>query len=449
MNPPFADGDKHLLKAIEMQKNGGSIICLLNAETIRNPYTLTRKVLVDKLQELNADIQYIDDAFSSDAERKADVDVAIVRIHIEYEPEESTIWEQMKKAVMEEEIPDAEIHALVAGDYIEQAIQLYNTEVAATMKLVREYKALVPYMTRTLNPSDSFGKTPILTLTVGDDSYLFGFDHNKYLRTVRLKYWTALFTNEQFTSRLTSKLRERFRDNVNRMADYEFSAFNIKQIMVEMNASMIDGVKKAIMDLFDKLTAEHTWYPECTKNIHYFNGWKTNKAHKIGNKCIIPTSGMFSSYSWEKEAFNKSTAYSVINDIEKAFDYLNADLEESGYDLNARLSWAHDYGRTRNIELKYFKIDLFKKGTMHIKFYPESMKLVERLNIYAAQERKWLPPSYGQKTYSNLQQEEKAVVDSFHGDGTDGSGQAAYTEILSQSAYYLADPTQAVPALAG
>ena len=34
MNPPFSCGDKHLLKAIEMQKDGGAIICLLNAETI-------------------------------------------------------------------------------------------------------------------------------------------------------------------------------------------------------------------------------------------------------------------------------------------------------------------------------------------------------------------------------------------------------------------------------
>ena len=29
MNPPFKDGDKHLLKAIEIQKNGGQIICIL------------------------------------------------------------------------------------------------------------------------------------------------------------------------------------------------------------------------------------------------------------------------------------------------------------------------------------------------------------------------------------------------------------------------------------
>lgn len=447
MNPPFADGDKHLLKAIEMQeRGGGSIICLLNAETLRNPYTAIRKVLAEKLKELNADIQYIENAFSNDAERKADVDVAIVRIHIEKEQEESTIWEQMEKAVKEEDIPDAEIHALVAGDYIEQAIQLYKTEVAATMKLVKEYKALCPYMQKTLNATESWEKSPILNLTVGRDGCFRGFDLNKYLQTVRLKYWHALFFNKKFMGKLTSELCKQFQDNVNRMADYEFSAFNIKQIMIEMNASMMDGVKKAIMDLFDKLTQEHTWYPECTKNIHYFNGWKTNKAHKIGKKCIIPTYGMFSSYSWDQGNFDQTTAYKVISDIEKAFDYLNANRENE-YDLNARLTWAHDSGQTRNIELKYFAVDFYKKGTTHIKFYPESMKLVERLNIYAAQNRNWLPPSYGQKTYSNMTTEEKSVVDSFHGDGTDGSGEKAYVDILSQAQYYLSDPTQTIPAL--
>src|SRR5678815_929738 len=37
-NPPFADGDKHLLKMWEFLHHG-EILCLLNAETVRNPYT--------------------------------------------------------------------------------------------------------------------------------------------------------------------------------------------------------------------------------------------------------------------------------------------------------------------------------------------------------------------------------------------------------------------------
>lgn len=448
MNPPFATGARHLIRAIEMQKNGGGIVCLLNAETLRNPYTAERKLLADLLNKYGAEIQYIEDAFSDDAERKAAVDVAIVRLNFIPEREESTIWERMKKAVDEDiDEQDAELHALVPGDYIEQAITLYRTEVAATMAFVREYKALSPYMSRKLDAKDSFDSAPILTLTVTDDNYVRGFDYQKYMRTVRLKYWRALFENKKFIGRLTSELQKQYREQTERMADYEFSAFNIKQIALEMNASLMEGVEKAIIDLFDKLTVEHSWYPECAANRHYYNGWATNKAHKIGKKCIIPTYGMFSSYSWSKETFNVSTAYKVISDIEKAFNYLDGGRTDD-IDLDARLRAANAQGQTRNIECKYFKIDLFKKGTTHIKFLPEAMPLVERLNIYASQKKGWLPPRYGKAAYSNMTTEEKEVVDSFHGDGSKESGAKAYAAILSQAAYYLTDPVQSIPALA-
>lgn len=443
MNPPFADGDLHLLRAIEMQKrHGGSIICLLNAETIRNPYCASRVQLAAKLNEVNAEIQYVEDAFSSDAERKAAVDVAIIRVHIPPPPpDESDIWNRMKKAVEVDSTPDPELRSLITGDYIEQAITLYRTEVAATMELIRQYKALVPYMPTTLKAESKYDKYPILDLVVRGDDYVNGLDIQKYMRRVRMKYWEALFSNEKFTSRLTSELREKYRNQVARMANYEFSAFNIKQVTLEMNSQMVQGVEKAIMDLFEKLTVEHSWFPECANNRHYYNGWATNKAHKIGKKCIIPTHGMFSSYWWHKEAFEVSTAYAVISDIEKAFDYLDGGRTDE-IDLSFRLRVACDNGQTRNIRCKYFKVDLFKKGTTHIKFYPETMPLVERLNIYASQKKGWLPPVYGRASYQTMNAEEQAVVDSFHGDGTEGSGEMEYQTVLENSAFYLSDPTQ-------
>ena len=447
MNPPFANGADHLLRAIDMQeKRGGSIICLLNAETIRNPYTENRLRLVSKLKQHNAEIEYVKDAFT-ESERRTGVDVAIVRIHIPPPPpDDSDIWQRMKKAVDEESVPDPELHALITGDYIEQAITLYRTEVAATMELVRQYNALAPYLAGTLDPEDKYGREPMIHLVVGDDNYLHGFDMQKYMRRVRLKYWYALFTNKKFTGRLTSELQKKYQETVEKMADYDFSAFNIKQVALEMASKMTQGVEKAIMDLFDKLTFEHSWYPECSQNRHYYNGWATNKAHKIGSKVIIPTSGMFSSYSWMKESFSVSTAYGVIGDIQKAFDYLDGGRTDE-IDLEFRLKVASEQNKTRNIECKYFKVDLFKKGTTHIKFYPEAMPLVERLNIYASQKKGWLPPRYGKARYKDMHPEERAVVDSFHGDDSEGSGEKAYAEVMAKADFYLAEPTQKLPAL--
>ena len=136
----------------------------------------------------------------------------------------------------------------------------------------------------------------------------------------------------------------------------------------------------------------------------------------------------------------------MISDIEKAFDYLDGG-RTGEIDLSMRLRVACDQGRTRNIECKYFKVDLFKKGTTHIKFLPEAKPLVDRLNIYASQKKGWLPPCYGWTSYKDMSPKEKSVVDSFHGDGSDGSGEKSYMEIVKNASFYLAEPTQKMPAL--
>ena len=439
MNPPFANGDQHLLKALEMQKGGGRIVCLLNAETIRNPCTNTRRLLTQYLDKYQAKITYLNDAFAK-AERRADVDVAIIRIEIPYARPQSTIYDRLEQAAKQEN-PLYEATDLIAGDRYEQMVQHYNVECNAGVELIREYKAMWPYMLRELEMEGQ--KKPlynraILTLTVGTDSnYSQDIDVNDYLREVRLKYWRGLFSNEQFMGNLTSNLREQFVGTVDKMVDYDFTLYNIKQVMVEMNAGMVGGLEETIMALFDKLTAEHTWYPETHTNIHYFNGWKTNKAHKIGKKSIIPTYGMFSSYSWKKDTFDVSAAYQVISDIEKVFNYLDGGMTQE-VDLLARLKTAEAEGRTRNIECKYFKIDLYKKGTTHIKY--TNMDLVEKFNIHAAQNRKWLPPSYGKVQYDSMDAEEQAVVDDFQ-------GKKAYEKVMAQRSYYLSAPIQNFPAL--
>lgn len=78
MNPPFCNAEKHLLKAIQLQKKyGGNIVCILNAETIRNPYSLERKRLAQMLEEYDAEIKFYEEAFSH-SEHPTDVSVAVV-----------------------------------------------------------------------------------------------------------------------------------------------------------------------------------------------------------------------------------------------------------------------------------------------------------------------------------------------------------------------------------
>ena len=453
MNPPFSNGDLHLLRAIEIMRYGGKIVCLLNAETIRNPYTNSRKILSRKLDELDAEIQYVDGAFR-DAERQTNVEVAIVRIDVPTPEYHSTIYAEMKKAADRRLNLNPELKELVTTDYLAQAVQMYQVEVEATVRLIQEYHALVPYMRKDIAEADGLGDNPILDLVVDHGNSYGSFDYPKYMRLVRLKYWRALLKNEKFVGKLTSELRERYRSEVEKLAEYEFSLFNIRQVYFDMQESMSDGIEGAIMALFDKLTVEHTWYPESKQNIHYYNGWKTNQAHKVGAKCIIPVN-MYATQTkfqerggWKEiQEFSESKAFAALSDLEKTLDYLSAQPVRDGYDLKARLAWIQPGQAVRNIELKYFKLDAYKKGTIHIKFLPEAMPIVERLNIFAGRKRGWLPPNYGKSDYSDMDAEEKTVVDAFHGDGAAGSGESAYAEVMRDAAFYLSAPTRKLPEL--
>ena len=445
MNPPFADGDAHLLKAIQLQRRSGGIIrCILNAETIRNLFTNRRRLLQKQLLDMNAEVTFHQNAFS-DGERKTDVEIAIVKIEIPAVKQESVIFDRLKKAYSIDE-PTADVHDMTVSDFMEQIVSLYKVECNAGIDLIREYAAMKPYILGSFEKDEHYNY-PTLTLCVGEPGRLSRGtvpNVNDYLRLVRSKYWQALFTNKEFIGRLTSNLREKYIGKIEQLANYDFTLFNIQSIAAEMNAEMGKGIEDTIVALFDKMTEQHAWYPETAKNVHYYNGWKTNKVHKINSKVILPIYGVFATYAWTSETFRVAEAERTIADIEKVFDYLDGDMT-APVSLHGALQRACEEGRTRNIQCKFFDVTLYKKGTMHIRFH--NQELVDRFNIYCCRKKNWLPPNYGNVAYSDMSQEEQAVVDGFHGDGTSGAGAKDYAKVLERKQYYLPEPVKEVQLL--
>ena len=99
------------------------------------------------------------------------------------------------------------------------------------------------------------------------------------------------FQNKEFIGNLTSNLYEKFRTQVDKMDNYEFSLYNIYELKFQMQSKMVESIEEAIVSLFDELSQKHSWFPETSNNVHYYNGWATNTAHKINKKVIIPLSG--------------------------------------------------------------------------------------------------------------------------------------------------------------
>lgn len=429
MNPPFDHGDLHLLHALDLMQDGGQIVCLLNAETIRNPYTNSRKLLLQKLDEYEAEIEYKTAAFmTSETERKTDVEVALIRITIPEAEQHSILFDMLQKA-KEQKQSETDPHELTtAKGTIENMIEQYETEIRLGVAFINEYFAIQPYIRTSYKPDDPYGKHSILTLSVGRDSnYLQRLDVNEFAKCVRRKYWSAFFDNKEFTGMLTSNLQKDFSNTVDEMANYEFSMFNIQQVLAQMQAQLTRGVEETIMALFEKLTSEHTWYPECQKNIHYYNGWKTNKAHKVGKKCIIPENGFCSAwYYGSSRELDKHKCYEILSDLEKALNYLDCG-ETSEYNLEFAIQTAIESGLTK-VACKYFTVVFYKKGTCHITFTCQSV--IDKLNIFAGRRKGWLPPRYGKVRYENMTDEEQAVIDDF-------SGKEAYEAVCNEPGRYI------------
>lgn len=444
MNPPFADGDKHLLKAIHMQrKTGGQIRCLLNAETIRNPFTNSRKLLAQWLQENEAQIEFIEGAFR-DAERETEVEVALIKLTLPKPELFSNIWEHCEKAEACAEPTPEDPTDLVIPDIIKQFVARYRVEINAGTKLIQEYIALKPYILTSATKSE-YNK-PLLQMGVGTASACDRPSVNEYVRCVRRKYWELLFKRKEFVGQLTTNLQEMLNGRVNEMVEYEFSEFNIRQIMLEMQCAMSQGVIDTILEKFDDMTVKYSHNDEFGTNIHYYNGWKTNQCWRVNPKKVILPGWVFPDYSWSKDTFNTYKAYGYLSDIEKALNYLDGHAT-----AEARLDWqlnaANQCGKTKNIRCKYFSVTFYKKGTIHISWLPEARDLIDRLNIFCSQHRNWLPPRYGKAAYANMDTDEKAVVDSFHGDGSEGSGEKAYADVMARASYFLAPPNNDTPML--
>lgn len=425
MNPPFAEGAKHLLKAISLMRFGGKIVCLLNKETIANPYTNERKLLTKKLEEFNAEIEFLPMEFmSDDSERKTSVEVALVKMTIpEMASYKSHILEGLDKAREEKRADCEATEVSTKVGWIDALIEQCEYELEAGIKLYGEYKAILPYMCRDYDKSTYSGN--MVTLKCGDRD----FEPNDFAHAVRAKYWKKFFSNEEFQRALTSNLSSTFNSIVNEAADYEFTKGNVAKIIEKMNVLMVTAREETILELFDTLSAKHSWCSESDNNIHYYNGWAANKAHKINDKKVILPINGFRAYSGDMDLYHIT---SKLSDIEKVFNYLavGSDEEFVPIDLPRKLQLCSNQEITKNIGLKYFDVTFYKKGTCHIRFKDESKPLVEKLNILGSQKKGWLPPCYGKKAYSDMTSDEKAVIEEFQ-------GRENYEKVLSKSDYYL------------
>ena len=430
MNPPFSVGARHLLKAIEIQQtSGGAIICLLNAETLRNPYSNERKNLLQKLEQYGAEIKYYEKAFSV-AENPTDVEIACVKVIVPEPERKTTIFETLREKDYEEYEKKAQNSELAESDLVSAFVAQYNREIEWGLRLNDELREL---------KEKSLEEKSLITLRIyngEDDDKNYIFSVNEYVRAVRRKYWEKLFRHPRIVGRLTSNQQNEYLTKIETLTHYDFSYWNIKTIQEEIARNLIKSVDECILDLFDELSARHSWDEDEKINIHYYNGWKTNSAWKINRRVVLRLSA-YEHYSGGRYDVWLWRVIPKLADIEKVLNFL--DNGETGeVNINAQMEEAKKSHNLRNIPLKYFTVTFYKKGTCHLTFTNE--RLLKKLNIFGSQRKGWLPKGYARRRYEEMSAEEQSVIESFE-------GRESYKSSVMESEYYLFDAGHSMPML--
>lgn len=423
-NFPFSDGDKHLHKAIDILFSG-EIVCLLNAETLKNPYSNSRKDLVAKLNKLGAQIEYIQNAFSN-AERKTDVEVALIYIE-KIREVETDLFDGVTDDVSDIDVGELEEkHEVATINNIGNIVKRYNRDKEAVtnqiMDFYKNYKTISKYVSLAVVGEDIQKHSREVSEEQGNLTEIMKKKLNIFSERIKIKYWHDTMSLEEVSKRLTSKKREELAKELDNFRHMDFTESNVRQFILNLIAKFPMMIDEAIDYLFDKITEyallDNRWRDnDYANNIHYYNAWKTNNAYKINKKVILPFyigwSGIYS-LSWEQEKF--------FDDMDLVMSYFDGTNEppKTGKVVRFNIQEKHI---TRDIDTKYFKVSVFKKGTMHITFKDED--LLRRFNIHVGKKRNFLPMDYSNKDYKDLTPKEKEMVKDFDG------GEKVYQKIES------------------
>ena len=213
MNPPFKDGAKHLHKALTILADGGEIACILNAETIKNPFSNERKALIQRLEEQeDYQIEFVQSAFEG-----TNVEVALIHVTKKAAPVKCETFENFKKSVVEEREEHAP-QTLIRYGEIDALIDNYRAEVKAALHLFDEIRAF-----NQLAP----------------DNQVFELKERYQTRAALVKtvngiYWNKLLFSEELSRLLTNEVRNAYSAKLSEMREYEFhEPFSLERGILE------------------------------------------------------------------------------------------------------------------------------------------------------------------------------------------------------------------------
>ena len=399
MNPPFKYGTNFTLKAYKNLREGGRLISIVNAESIKNPFSNERKLLVNMI-ESQGEVEFFDNIFSEcESENKTDVEIAVIIIEKpsyegefdflgdlknEVKTDEDFIREEFEKKITESD--------LVQFNKIDSAISLYRNAVKQLFTGIDMVDKLK------INLNCLGEETKEFNIEIKDFFKIILEESNpiiareKTVKLIRKMIWSYIIKLCDMDRFLFSKQREQFyKDLDNGIGDLPFTKDYIQQFFDNIFYRRNELFKEGVIDLFNTVTNYHSG------NRFHTEGWKTNKNWKINKKIIVPWGIQFtdwSKYGSDRKCGKFDTIYSGyglgwLGDLDKMvrlIDKPNFNSRSIIMALNDKFDKLGDiyvgekYDNTT--ETYYFNLKFWKKGTLHIMF--KDQEILDELNKIGA-----------------------------------------------------------------
>lgn len=357
MNPPFRNAQKHFLRAWELLKDG-EIVCLMNAETYRNPNSFEKRKMVDIIQKNDGNIVELGSCFSQ-AERKTNVDT--IMIHLKKESYAKEFYfnnESFEKENITIEEGFGNSTEIELTDLFMRKENRYKACIVAFEKLskaVIQFKEIIEDI-----KSSSFYDEEIKNI-------LWSGNINEFVKKFNGSAWEQILRESKFSTYLTKKVQDDFLSKFNNQKNISFSKVNMLQMFSILFENRTDILDKCLLEVFEYMTK---FYHE---NRCEAEGWKTNDAYKVNKKVILPhVVGLTYSNKFEV----KYNYRNDITDIDRALCYLTGKKIEHINTIQDSLEKQFDkiYNADVSSEYKkectstFFEIKFYKKGTIHLKF---------------------------------------------------------------------------------
>lgn len=296
MNPPFSNGEKHILHAYDIAPAGCDIVALCNYSNIVNPYSQTRSQLV-RIIEQNGSYENLGKCFSS-AERETDVEVALIKIKKPGENPDS----EFEGFFLDEDPEEEQANGIMPYNLIRDLVNRY----VAAVKLYDEQLAVGIRMNNLLG--NFYGANLAFTMTEEG----MPVSKNSFKKALQKAGWQFIFNKMNMQKYATKGLREDINKFVEQQHHIPFTMRNIYKMLEIVVATNSQRMDKALLEVFNKLT-EH--YHDNRYNVE---GWKTNSHYLINQTFILP---YLIYQSWGRMSIQDRNC-EIIDDFLKALCYL-------------------------------------------------------------------------------------------------------------------------------